>query len=100
MERGRTYTRKEIVIIILIIIAAATVIGNFTTTTTTVQSESSGPLTISFNATCSGFGEPTYWSSIDQDNNFTTYQYGRCLFGFWVSNGQPIGSTESSGAAL
>ena len=84
----------------MIIIAATAVIGNFTTTTTAVSSASSGILTISENATCSGFGEPTYWNSMDQENNFTTYQYGRCLFGFWVSNGTPVGSAPTGTAAL
>ncbi len=95
----RPYTRREIAIIIVIILAATLVIGNFTTTTTAVQSASSGPLTISLNATCAGFGAPTYWNSLDPYDNFTTYKYGFCIFGFWVSNGQPIGEVGTTGGA-
>ena len=99
-EERRSYSRRDILIIVLIILAVATVIGNFTMTTTAVSSVSSGPLTISENATCSGFGEPVYSSSMDSDVNFTSYQYGRCLFGFWVSNGSPVGSDSSGAPAL
>jgi hypothetical protein len=99
----REYTRREIAVIIVIILAAAVLIGNFTTSTTAVESSSSGPLTISLNATCTGFGAPTYWNSLDPDNNVTTYQYGFCLFGFWVSNGHPLGGyvpTVNSGSSI
>lgn len=85
--------------IIVIIVAAAAVIGNFTSSTTAVESASSGPLTISLNATCTGFGAPVYWSSLDPDNNFTTYKYGFCLFGFWVSNGHAVGGTVPTGGS-
>jgi hypothetical protein len=88
----KPYTRREIVIIILIIIVGAFVIGNFNTSTSAAQSTTDGPLTISENATCSGFGEPTYSNSLDPYNNVTTYQYGICLFGIWVSNGHAIGA--------
>ena len=90
------YSRRDVVIIVAIVVLGAIVIGNFTTSTTAVQSVSSGPLTISMNATCTGFGPPTYWNSLDPDDNFTTYRYGFCLFGFWVSNGHPIGSGLSA----
>jgi hypothetical protein len=98
----KPYTRREIVTIIVIIVAAAFAIGNFNTSTTAVQSASVGPLTISENATCAGFGAPTYWNSLDPYNNVTTYQYGFCLFGIWVSNGHAIGtgaSTVATGSA-
>lgn len=91
-SQHKPYTRREIVIIIVIIIVAAFVIGNFNTSTTAVESASDGPLTISENATCTGFGAPTYWNSLDPYNNVTTYQYGFCLFGIWVSNGHPLGA--------
>ena len=102
-SQHKPYTRREIVIIIIIIIAGAFVIGNFNSSTTAVQSETDGPLTISENATCSGFGVPTYSNSLDPYNNVTTYQYGFCLFGFWVSNGHPMGEglpTGGTGSAL
>jgi hypothetical protein len=83
----KPYSRREIVIIVIIIIVAALVIGNFNTTTTIISSVSSGPLSISLNVVCNGFGEPTYYNSLDQDLNHTTYQYGHCYFGFWFSNG-------------
>jgi hypothetical protein len=89
----KPYTRREIIIIIIIIIVAALILGNFNSTTTTISSVSSGPLSISLNAACNGFGEPTYYSSIDQDSNYTTYQYGHCYFGFWFSNGQQASSS-------
>ena len=94
---SKPYSRREIVIIILIIIVAALAIGNFNSTVTTVQSTSSGLLTISLNAICNGFGEPTYWGSLDPDLSFTTYRYGHCLFGFWVSNGQQVGGSGEAG---
>jgi hypothetical protein len=85
-----SYTRREIVIIIIIIVVAAFVIGNFNQTNQVVSGASSGQLSFTTNVICNGFGEPTYYSSTDQDNNVTTYQYGSCFFGFWVSNGQPV----------
>ena len=87
----KPYSRREIAIILLIIVVAAFAIGNFNSSTTAVQSASVGPLTISENASCSGFGEPTYWNSLDPYDNVTTYQYGYCLFGIWISNGHTIG---------
>lgn len=87
----KPFSRKEIAVILVVVVVGAVVIGNFTTSTTAVESASEGPLTISENATCSGFGEPIYSNSLDPYNNFTTYQYGFCLFGFWVSNGHPFG---------
>ena len=77
--------------IIIIVVVGAFVLGNFNSSTTAVQSTSLGQLTVSENAYCSGFGEPTYSNSLDPYNNVTTYQYGFCLFGFWVSNGHPLG---------
>jgi hypothetical protein len=88
----KPYTRKEIAIIVVIIVVAAFVIGNFNSSTTAVQSATDGPLTVSENATCYGFGAPTYSNSLDPYNNVTTYQYGFCLFGIWVSNGHPVGA--------
>jgi hypothetical protein len=90
----KPYTRREIIIIIVIIILAALIIGNFNSTTGTIQSVSSGPLSISLNVVCNGFGEPTYYSSLDQDLNYTTYQYGHCYFGFWFSNGEQVNSSN------
>lgn len=95
-EQRRPYSRREIVIIVLIIIVGALVIGNFNSTTTTISSVSSGPLSISLNVVCNGFGEPTYYSTIDQDQNYTTYQYGRCYFGFWFSNGEDVSTSPSN----
>lgn len=88
----KSYTRKEVIVIIIIIIIGALIISNFNSTTTTIQSVSSGPLSISYNVICNGFGEPTYYNSIDQDANYTTYQYGHCYFGFWFPNGQEVSS--------
>jgi len=96
----RPYSRREVAIILIIVVAAALAIGNFTTSTTAVQSSSEGPLTISLNATCNGFGPPTYWGSLNPDDNFTTYKYGFCLFGFWVSNGTPVGGVGPGGTPL
>ena len=87
----QSYTRRDIVIMLIIIVVGAFVIGNFNSSTQMVNGASSGVLSFSTNVVCNGFGEPTYYSSTDQDNNVTTYQYGHCYFGFWVSNGQPIG---------
>ena len=87
----QSYSSRDIVIILLIVFVGALVVGNFNSTTQVVSGASSGPLSFSTNVVCSGFGEPTYYSSTDQDNNVTTYQYGGCYFGFWVSNGHPIG---------
>jgi len=102
-EEHKQYTRREIAIILAIIVVAAFVLGNFNSSTVAVQSASEGPLTISENATCSGFGPPVYWNSLDPYNNVTTYQYGFCLFGIWVSNGHSIGTgaaTTGSTAAF
>ena len=102
-EEHRPYTRREIAVILAIIVVAAFVLGNFNSSTVAVQSASEGPLTVSENATCSGFGAPVYWNSLDPYNNVTTYQYGFCLFGIWVSNGHSIGAglpTTSSTATI
>jgi hypothetical protein len=90
----KPYSRREVIVIIFIIVVAAFVIGALNTTTATVSSVSAGPLSISEYAVCNGFGEPTYYSSMDQDINFTSYQYGHCYFGFWFSNGQPLNTTD------
>jgi hypothetical protein len=95
-DERKPYTRREIVMIIVVIVVAALIIGNFNSTTEAIQTVSSGPLSISLNVVCTGFGEPTYYSSMDQNLNYTTYQYGRCLFGFWVSNGQPVNNSNSN----
>lgn len=87
-QERKPYSRREIVIIIIIVIVGAVLIGNFNSTTTTISSVSSGPLSISLNVVCNGFGEPTYYSTLNQDTNYTTYQYGHCYFGFWFSNGE------------
>lgn len=86
----KPYTKREVVVIIVIVIVAALLLGELNSTTSTVSSVSSGPLSISEYALCNGFGEPVYFSSMDQDLNFTSYQYGHCLFGFWISNGQTV----------
>ena len=87
-------------IIVLVVAIVATIIGNFTSTTTAVSTVSSGPLSITENASCSGFAEPVYYSSMDSDVNYTTYAYGHCLFGFWVSDGVPVGSKSNSAPVL
>lgn len=87
----QSYSRRDIAIILVIIVVGAFVIGNFNSSNQEVSGVSSGPLSFSTNVICNGFGEPTYYSSTDQDNNITTYQWGSCYFGFWVSNGQPVG---------
>lgn len=100
-EEHKAYSRREIAVIIAIIVVAAIVIGNFNTSTSAVESASAGPLTISLNVTCTGFGEPTYWQSLDPYDNVTTYQYGFCLFGFWIPNGHPVGApSPTTGTGL
>jgi hypothetical protein len=89
----RPYSRREVVIIVIIIIVGAFILGNFNSTTTTLSSVSSGPLSISFNVVCSGYGEPLFYNSLDQSLNYSTYQYGRCYFGFFFSNGQQVNSS-------
>lgn len=96
----KPYSRNEIIVIILVVVVAAFVIGNFNSTTESVSTVSSGPLSISLNAVCTGFGEPTYYSTMDPEVNYTTYQYGRCLFGFWVSNGTPVAPSVSDISGL
>lgn len=90
----KPYTRREIIVIVIILVVAAFGLGALNSTTATVSSVSAGPLSISEYAVCQGFGEPTYYSSMDQDINFTSYQYGRCLFGFWFSNGHTLSTTD------
>jgi len=89
----KPYTRREIIIIVTVIVVAALIIGNFNSTTTVISSVSSGVVSISLNVVCNGFGEPTYYNTMDVDINYTTYEYGHCYFGFWVSNGQQAPSS-------
>jgi hypothetical protein len=96
----KPYSRREIIVIIVIIILGALILGNFNSTTTTLQSVSSGPLTISSVVTCNGFGEPIYYSTMDPDLNYTTYQYGHCYFGFWFSNGQQFNGSNTDYPSL
>lgn len=92
----KPYTRRDVAIIIAVIVVAALIIGNFNSTTEAIQTVSSGPLSISLDVVCTGFGEPTYYSSMDQNLNYSTYQYGHCYFGFWFSNGQPVNDSNSN----
>ena len=96
----RPYSRREVVIILTLVVAGALIVGNFNTTTQSVRTVSSGPLSISLEVVCAGFGEPTYYSTMDPEVNYTTYQYGHCLFGFWVSNGRPISPASVSAPNL
>jgi len=89
-RKHKPYSRREVGIIVVVMVAGALLVGAFNSTTESIQTVSSGPLSISLNVVCTGFGEPTYYSTMDPEVNYTTYQYGRCLFGFWVSNGTPI----------
>lgn len=81
--------------ILLIVVVVSIALGALNTTTATVTTYSSGPLSISEYAVCQGFGEPTYYSSMDQDVNFTSYAFGHCFFGFWFSNGRALNTTDA-----
>ncbi len=85
-----SYTRRDIIITVIIILVATLILGDLNTNTQSISTTSDGPLSISTNVTCTGFGEPTYYNTMDPELNYTTYQYGTCFFGFWVSNGQPV----------
>lgn len=96
----KPYTRREVIVILIIVVAGTLIVGTFNSTTESIQTVSSGPLSISLNVNCSGFGEPTYYSTLDPEINYTTYAYGHCFFGFWLSNGNAVPSTLSTGEPL